>query len=234
MTLWNSGPWLWEPAGLAHSPETSAVFNSINTICQAVMRSSLPTICTVAHLRMFNDIISQFGLKASFVGPNQPENFTAVITPRTKAPFCETLSNPACDVADIEAFVEIAHANTLLLIVDATFTTLVLQRSIDFGADVIVNFQKNWLGGHGIGEVVVDSGKLDWKSEYFPLMIEPDSSYDGLRWAHDLPPELAPLAYILHMRTVPLRYLRACISPDNAWMFLQGLETVATAHGTAL
>ena len=185
---------------------------------------------------MFNDIISQFGLKASFVDPNQPENFTAAITPRTKAPFYETLSNPACDVADIEAIVEITHANGLLLIVDATFTTPLLQRSIDFGADVVVNFLKKWQGGHGtsIGEVVVDSGKFDWKSEKFPLMIGPDSSYDGLRWAHDLPPDLAPLAYILHMRTVPLRNLRACISPDNAWMFLLGIETAATAHGTAL
>ena len=109
-----------------------------------------------------------------------------------------------------------------------------LQRPIDFGADVVVNFQNKWLGEHGIGEVVVDSGKLDWKSEKFPLMIGSDSSYDGLQWAHGLPSQLAPLTYILHMRTVPLRNLRACFSPDNAWMFLQGLETAATAHRTGL
>ncbi|MCP4817449.1 MAG: O-acetylhomoserine aminocarboxypropyltransferase/cysteine synthase, partial [Planctomycetaceae bacterium] len=127
-----------------------------------------------------------------------------------------------------EAISAIAHAHGIPLIVDATFTTPVLQRAIEFGADIVVNSLTKWLGGHGtgIGGVVVDSGKFDWKSDKFPLMVEPDSSYGGLRWAHDLPDELASLAYILRMRTVPLRNLGACISPDNAWMFLKGIETL--------
>jgi O-acetylhomoserine (thiol)-lyase len=177
---------------------------------------------------MFNDILPQFGINTTFVDPNEPENFAAAITSNTKVVFCETLSNPACDVSDIEAISAIAHAHGIPLIVDATFTTPVLQRAIEFGADIVVNSLTKWLGGHGtgIGGVVVDSGKFDWKSDKFPLMVEPDSSYGGLRWAHDLPDELAPLAYILRMRTVPLRNLGACISPDNAWMFLQGIETL--------
>src|SRR5690606_27714454 len=136
-------------------------------------------------------------------------------------------SNPACDVADIEAIADIAHAHGLPLIVDDTFTTPVLQRPIEHGADIVVSSLTKWLGGHGtgIGGIVVDSGKFDWKSEKFPLMTRPDASYHGIRWAYDLPEPLAPVAYLIRMRVVPLRNLGACISPDNAWMFLQGTET---------
>ncbi len=215
-------------AGLAHASGTAAIFNSINTICKAGDEIVTANNLYGGSFTMFNDIIPQFGLKANFVDPNEPENFAAAITPRTRALFCETLSNPACDVTDIQAIAEIAHANGIPLIVDATFTTPVLQRSIEFGADIVVNSLTKWLGGHGtgIGGVVVDSGAFDGKSDKFPLMVEPDSSYGGLRWSHDLPEELVPLAYILRMRTVPLRNLGACISPDNAWMFLQGIETL--------
>jgi O-acetylhomoserine (thiol)-lyase len=111
--------------------------------------------------------------------------------------------------------------------VDATFTTPYLLRSIDYGADIVVNSMTKWMGGHGtgIGGVVIDSGKFDWKNPKFKLFNEPDTSYSGIRFAHDLG-DLNPIAYILRMRLVPLRNLGACISPDNAWMFLQGLETL--------
>lgn len=215
-------------AGLAHASGTSAIFNSINTICRSGDEVVSANNLYGGTFTMFNDILPQFGIKTNFVDPNEPENFAAAITPNTKAVYCETLSNPACDVADIEAIAEIAHANGVPLIVDATFTTPVLQRSLDFGADIVVNSLTKWLGGHGtgIGGIVVDSGRFDWKDEKFALMNEPDSSYGGLRWAHDLPDELAPIAYLLRMRTVPLRNLGACISPDNAWMFMQGIETL--------
>ncbi len=215
-------------AGLAHASGTAAIFNSINTICKAGDEIVAANNLYGGSFTMFNDILPQFGINTTFVDPNEPENFAAAITSNTKVVFCETLSNPACDVSDIEAISAIAHAHGIPLIVDATFTTPVLQRAIEFGADIVVNSLTKWLGGHGtgIGGVVVDSGKFDWKSDKFPLMVEPDSSYGGLRWAHDLPDELAPLAYILRMRTVPLRNLGACISPDNAWMFLQGIETL--------
>jgi O-acetylhomoserine (thiol)-lyase len=177
---------------------------------------------------MFNDIFPQFGLTTRFVDANDPDSFAAAINDRTRALYCETLSNPACDVTDIEAVADVAHSHGLPLIVDATFTTPVLQRSIDFGADVVINSLTKWMGGHGtgIGGIVLDAGRFDWKGERFPLMNEPDSSYHGLRWAHDLPAELAPVAYLLRMRTVPLRNLGACISPDNAWIFAQGIETL--------
>lgn len=215
-------------AGLAHASGTAAIFNSIITICQSGDEIVSANNLYGGTFTMFNDILPKFGVKVNFVDPNNPENFAAAITSETKALYCETLSNPACDVADIEAIAQIAHAHGIPLIVDATFTTPVLQRAIEFGADIVVNSLTKWLGGHGtgIGGVVVDSGKFDWKDEKFIPMNEPDTSYGGLRWAHDLPEELAPVAYLLRMRTVPLRNLGACISPDNAWMFMQGIETL--------
>jgi O-acetylhomoserine (thiol)-lyase len=215
-------------AGLAHASGTAAVFNSIVTICQSGDEIVSANNLYGGTFTMFNDILPKFGINVRFVDPNEPENFAAAITPNTKALYCETLSNPACDVSDIEAIADIAHSHGLPLIVDATFTTPVLQRSIEFGADVVVNSLTKWLGGHGtgIGGIVVDSGRFNWKGKKFIPMNEPDTSYGGLRWAHDLPDELAPIAYLLRMRTVPLRNLGACISPDNAWMFMQGIETL--------
>jgi O-acetylhomoserine (thiol)-lyase len=215
-------------AALAHASGTAAIFNSINNICQ-----SGDEIVSAGNLyggtyTMFNDIFPQFGYKTTFVDGGDPENFAKAITPRTKAVFCETLSNPACDVADIEAIADVAHAHGIPLIVDATFTTPVLQRSIDFGADIVINSLTKWMGGQGagIGGIVVDAASFDWKSSKFPLMTEPDSSYHGVRWAYDLPEALAPVAYILRMRVIPMRNLGACLSPDNAWIFAQGLETL--------
>lgn len=215
-------------AGLAHASGTAAIFNAINNIARAGDEIVSGGNLYGGTFTMFNDIFPQFGLKTNFVDATDPDAFAAAINDKTRALFCETLSNPACDVTDIEAVATVAHAHGLPLIVDATFTTPVLQRSIDFGADIVVNSLTKWLGGHGngIGGMVVDSGRFDWKGDRFPLMNEPDSSYHGLRWAHDLPEELAPIAYLLRMRTVPMRNLGACISPDNAWIFAQGIETL--------
>ncbi len=215
-------------AALALSSGMAAIFNAVNNICQAGDEIVSANNLYGGTFTQFNDILPQFGYKVTFVDPNEPENFAAAITPKTKLLFCETLSNPACDIADIEAIADIAHAHGLPLIVDATFTTPVLQRSIEHGADIVIHSLTKWLGGQGIGigGIVIDSGRFDWKSDKFPLMTQPDSSYHGLRWAYDLPDPLAAVAYLLRMRVVPLRNLGACISPDNAWMFLQGIETL--------
>ena len=215
-------------AALALASGTAAIFNSINNICQAGDEIVSADNLYGGTFTMFNDILPKFGIKTNFVDPNVPENFASAITPNTKALFCETLSNPACDIADIEAISDIAKAHGIPLIVDATFTTPVLQRSIDFGANIVVNSLTKWMGGSGtgIGGIVIDSGKFNWKGDKFPLMNEPESSYHGVRWAHDLPDMLAPVAYAIRMRVIPLRNLGACISPDNAWIFAQGLETL--------
>ncbi|MDX1680948.1 MAG: PLP-dependent transferase, partial [Akkermansiaceae bacterium] len=137
-------------------------------------------------------------------------------------------SNPALEVSDLEAISSSAHELGLPLIVDSTFSTPYLTRPIDHGADIVVHSLTKWLGGHGtgIGGIVIDSGKFNWAGGKHPLFDEPDASYHGLRWGHDLPEPLAPLAYILKMRTGPLRNLGACLSPDNAWIALQGIETL--------
>lgn len=214
-------------AALAMSSGTSAIFNTVVNLCQAGDEIVSANNLYGGTFTQFNDILPQFGITVRFVDPNQPENFRGAINDRTKLVFCETVSNPGLDVADLAAIAQIAHDAGLPLVVDSTFSTPALQRPIEHGADIVVHSLTKWMGGHGtgIGGIVVDSGKFDWKSDRFPLMNEPDSSYHGIRWAHDLG-DLSPIAFVLRMRVIPLRNLGACISPDNAWMFLQGIETL--------
>jgi O-acetylhomoserine (thiol)-lyase len=162
------------------------------------------------------------------VKPDDPKNFAGAITEKTRALFIESIGNPVLDFVDVGEIAKVAHAHGLPLIVDATFTTPYLLRSIEHGADIVVNSLTKWLGGHGtaIGGIVTDSGRFDWRQKRFALFNQPDPNYHGLKWAHDLPPALAPIAFALRLRTVPLRNLGACISPDNAWIFLQGIETL--------
>ena len=215
-------------AGLALASGTSAIFYAIINICQAGDEVVSAKNLYGGSYTMFHDILPQFGIKVHLVDGTNPDAFAAAITPKTKALFCETVTNPGLEVTDIQAIADVAHAHGLPLIVDSTFTTPYLQRPIEHGADIVVHSLTKWLGGHntGIGGIMVDSGKFDWKSDKFPLMTQPEPSYHGVRWAHDLPDFLAPVAYAIRMRVIPLRNLGACISPDNAWQFLQGIETL--------
>lgn len=215
-------------AALALGSGTSGIFYSIINLAQAGDNIVSANNLYGGTYTQFNDILPTLGINVKFVDPNDPENFAAAIDENTRALFCETVSNPASQIADLEAISKIAHDNGIPLIVDATFSTPALTKPIEHGADIVVHSLTKWFGGHGagIGGIVVDAGKFNWANGKFPLYDEPDSSYHGLRWGHDLPEPLAPLAYILRMRTVPLRNLGACISPDNAWIFLQGIETL--------
>jgi len=215
-------------AGLGIASGTSAVFYSIVNLAEAGDEIVSANNLYGGTYTQFNDILPKLGITVKFVDPNDPENFAAAITEKTKALFCETVSNPGLDVADLKAISDIAAAHNIPVVVDSTFSTPYLTRPIEHGCDVVVHSLTKWLGGHGngIGGVVVDSGKFNWANGNFPLYDEPDASYHGLRWGHDLPEPLAPLAYVLRMRTVPLRNLGACISPDNSWQFLQGIETL--------
>ena len=206
---------------------TSAIYYSIINICGVGDEIVSANTLYGGTYTMFKDILPQFGITVKMVDPSDPKNFSAAITDKTKAVFCETVSNPGLEITDIKAVADIAHENGLPLIVDSTFTTPYLIRPIEHGADIVCHSLTKWIGGHGtgVGGVVVDAGKFDWTAGKHPLMSEPDASYHGLRYAHDLGP-LTPLAYILRMRLVPLRNLGAAIAPDNAWMFLQGLETL--------
>ncbi len=214
---------------LALASGTSGIFYSIINMCKHGDEIISANNLYGGTYTMFNDILPQFDIKVHFVDPTNPQNFAKFINPeKTKLLFCESVSNPGLDVTDIEAISKIAKENGLPLVVDSTFSTPYLQRPLEQGADIVIHSLTKWLGGHGtgIGGIVVDGGKFDWTSGKFPLLSEPDSSYHGIRWAHDLPEPLKPLAFILRMRVIPLRNLGSCISPDNAWYFLQGIETL--------
>jgi len=214
-------------AALALSSGTSAIFYSIINICKAGDEIVSANNLYGGTYTMFDNILPQFGLKVHFVKPHDPKNFARAITPKTKAIYIETIGNPVLDVTDIKAVAKIAQERHLPLIVDSTFTTPYLLCPIEYGADIVIHSLTKWLGGHGtgIGGIVIDSGKFDWTDEKFPLFNEPDASYHGIRYAHDLG-DMNPIAFIMRMRLVPLRNLGACISPDNAWLFLQGIETL--------
>ena len=217
-----------EFGGLGVASGTSGVFYSIINLAQAGDNIVSARNLYGGTYTQFNDILPTLGITVKFVDSQDPQNFARAIDGKTRAVFCESVSNPALEVTDLEAVARVAHAHGLPLIVDATFSTPYLTQPLTFGADIVVHSLTKWFGGHGtgIGGVVVDSGKFNWAAGKHPLFDTPDTSYHGLRWGHDLPAPLAPLAYILRMRTVPLRNLGACIAPDNAWMFLQGIETL--------
>jgi O-acetylhomoserine (thiol)-lyase len=214
-------------AALALSSGTSAVHYSIINICEAGDEIISAGNLYGGTYTMFDCILPQFGIQVNFVDARDPENFASAITDKTRTLFIETIGNPVLEFTDISAVAEIAHNHNLPLIVDATFTTPYLLKSIEFGADIVVNSLTKWMGGHGtgIGGIVVDAGKFNWRDPKFKLFNEPDASYHDIRYAHDLG-DMNPIAFALRMRLVPLRNLGACISPDNAWMFLQGLETL--------
>lgn len=214
-------------AGLALASGTSAIHYSVINICKTGDEIVSANDLYGGTYTMFDAIHPQLGIKTNFVDPRNPENFAKAITPKTRLLFLETCGNPALNVPDFDAIADIAKAHNLPLVVDDTFTTPALFRPIEHGASVVCNSLTKWMGGHGsaIGGIAVDSGTFNWKDEKFSLFNEPDPSYHGLRYAHDLG-DLAPLAFILRMRLVPLRNLGACMSPDNAWMFLQGIETL--------
>lgn len=217
-----------EMAGLGIASGTSAIFYAVINLAEAGDNIVSARNLYGGTYTQFNDILPALGITVKFVDSTDPENFAKAIDGKTRALFCETVSNPALEVTDLEAVAKIAQAAGVPLIVDATFSTPYLTRPLDHGADIVVHSLTKWFGGHGtgIGGVVVDSGRFNWAAGKHPLFDRPDGSYHGLRWGHDLPAPLAPLAYILRMRTVPLRNLGACIAPDNSWMFLQGIETL--------
>ena len=167
-----------------------------------------------------------FGVETTFVDPERLENFEEAIRPNTKALYIETLGNPNSQVSDIRAVADIAHRHGLPLIIDNTFGTPCLIRPIEHGADIVVHSATKFLGGHGssLGGIIVDSGKFDWKAnDKFPTLSQPDPSYHGAVFA-DVAGESA---FVTRIRAVILRDTGAAISPMNAWLILQGVETLS-------
>jgi O-acetylhomoserine (thiol)-lyase len=215
-------------ASVALASGTSAIFYAIITLAEAGDNIVSANNLYGGTYTQFDAILPKLGITVKFVDPKDPANFEKAIDEKTRAVFIETIGNPVLDYTDVRAVADVAHRNGLPLIVDATFTTPYLLRTIDLGADIVVNSLTKWIGGHGagIGGIITDAGRFDWKAGRHPLFTEPDANYHGLRWALDLPEPLAPIAFALRVRTVPLRNLGAAISPDNSWIFIQGVETL--------
>lgn len=167
-----------------------------------------------------------YGVTTSFVDPSDLNNFEQAIQEHTKAIFIETFGNPNCNLIDLEKVADIAHRHRIPLIVDNTFGTSYLIRPMERGADIVVHSATKFIGGHGtsLGGIIVDSGKFDWAaSGKFPQLTEPDPNYHGVRFVE----AAGAAAYVLRIRAVLLRDTGACISPFNAFLLLQGLETLS-------
>ncbi len=215
-------------AALALASGTSAIFYTIINICGQGDEIVSANNLYGGTYSQFDSILPQLGINVRMVDPTNPDNFDSAVNERTRAIYCETIGNPALNMIDIEAVAKIAAKHHLPLVVDSTFTPPCTFKPIDYGADVVIQSLTKWIGGHGtgIGGIIIDAGKFDWTDPKFTLYNEPDQSYHGLRYAHDLG-DMNPIAFALRMRLVPLRNLGACISPDNCWLFLQGIETLS-------
>ncbi|MCO7175158.1 O-acetylhomoserine aminocarboxypropyltransferase/cysteine synthase family protein [Sporolactobacillus kofuensis] len=200
---------------------TYAILNVANSGDHIVSASTLYG----GTYELFAVTLKKLGIDVTFVDPDDPENFRSAIQDNTKAIYAETIGNPKINVLDIETVADIAHENKIPLIVDNTFGTPYLVRPIEFGADVVVHSATKFIGGHGtaIGGIIIDGGKFDWAaSGKFPDFTTPDKSYGGLVYA-----DLAPAAFAAKARVQLLRNTGATISPQNAFLFLQGLESLS-------
>lgn len=169
---------------------------------------------------------TEFGIETTFVDPDSIEEFEKAIKPNTKAIFIETLGNPNSNIIDIEALAALAHKNNIPLVADATFTTPYLLRAFDYGVDIVVHSATKFIGGHGttLGGLIIDSGNFDWsKTDKFPQFTEPNTSYHGISFVG----AAGKAAFITYIRAILLRDTGATISPFNAFLLLQGLETLS-------
>jgi O-acetylhomoserine (thiol)-lyase len=200
--------------------ETLAILNIANAGDEIASSASLYG----GTYNLFHYTLPKVGITTRFFDSCNPENLRAAINERTKAVFAETVGNPRLDTLDIRAVADIAHEYGLPLILDNTLPTPYLVQPFKHGADIVVHSATKFIGGHGtsIGGVIVDSGTFDWTNGKFPAFVEPDPSYHGLRFVE----ALGPLAYIIKARVQLLRDIGASVSPFNAFLFLQGLETL--------
>ena len=176
---------------------------------------------------LFHHTFKDFGIEGRFVDASDPKNFEARIDDKTRFLFVESIGNPAGDVVDFEAIAKIAHNHGIPFIVDNTVTSPLLFRPFDFGADISVHSATKIIGGHGtsIGGVIIDSGKFDWNNGKFPELTEPCESYHGVKFYEAMKP-IGNISYIIKARVTLLRDMGPAMSPFNAFMFLQGLETL--------
>lgn len=212
-------------AGLATSSGLAAITYAILNVANSGDNIVSASTLYGGTYELFSVTLKKLGIEVRFVDPDDPENFRKAIDDKTKALYGETIGNPKINILDIEKVAAVAHENKIPLIIDNTFGTPYLIRPIDYGADVVVHSATKFIGGHGtaIGGVIVDGGRFDWKaSGKFPDFTEPDKSYGGLVYT-----DLAPASFAAKARVQLLRNTGATISPQNAFYFLQGLESLS-------
>ncbi len=206
--------------------ETLALLNIANAGDEILSSASLYG----GTYNLFHYTFPKMGIGVKFVDPSDPENFRKAITKKTKAIFAESIGNPKLDTLDNRAVADIAHGAGIPLVIDNTMPSPYLLRPFDHGADVIIHSTTKFIGGHGtsIGGVIVDSGKFNWGNGNFPQFTEPDPSYNGIRYWEVFGnfPELGNVAFIIKARVQLLRDLGPAMSPFNAFLFLQGVETL--------
>ena len=214
-------------AGLALSAGTAAVNYSILTIAQAGNNVVSVPLLYGGTYTLFAHALPSLGIEVRFARDDSAAALEALIDDKTAAVFCETIGNPAGNIPDLEAITAMAHSHGVPVIVDNTVPTPVLMKPIEFGADIVVHSLTKYMGGHGnsIGGLIVDSGKFPWAEHKarFPMLSNPEPAYHGVVYTE----ALGPAAYIGRARTVPLRNTGSSLSPFNAFLFLQGIETLA-------
>ncbi len=210
--------------GLALSSGQSAIYVSIFNICGAGGHIVSSSSLYGGTITLFSQTFRKLGIEVTFVDPKKPENFEKAIKDNTRLIYIETIGNPKNDILQYDKIADIAHKNGMPVICDNTVATPILFRPIEHGIDIVVHSCTKFIGGHGtsIGGAIVDSGKFDWSNGRYPDLIEPDPSYHGVKYAESF----SELAYIIKARTQFLRDMGSCMSPFNAFLFLQGLETL--------
>ena len=213
-------------AALATASGAAAITYVIQALAQAGEHIVAQKTIYGGSYNLLAHTLPQYGIQASFVDVHDLNAVTAAIQPNTKAIYLETLGNPNSDIPDIDAIAEIAHAHGLPLVIDNTFGTPYLIRPIEHGADIVVHSATKFIGGHGtsLGGIIVDSGKFDWKAsgEYAPIAA-PNPSYHGVSFVD----AAGPAAFVTYIRAILLRDTGAAISPFNAFLLLQGVETLS-------
>ncbi|MDT8301227.1 MAG: homocysteine synthase [Sedimentisphaerales bacterium] len=210
--------------GLAFSSGQSAIYVSIFNICGAGGHIVSSNSLYGGTVTLFAQTFKKLGIEVTFVDPKDPENFAKAIKDNTRLIYIETMGNPKNDILQYEKIADIAHRHGMPVICDNTVTTPILFRPIAYGIDIVVHSCTKFIGGHGtsIGGAIVDSGKFDWTNGRYPDLTEPDPSYHGVKYVESF----GELAYIIKARTQFLRDMGSCMSPFNAFLFLQGLETL--------
>jgi len=211
-------------AAVCFSSGMAAITAAVLNICRSGQHLVASASLYGGTVTLFSNTLSRLGIDVTFVDAEKPQNFADAVKDNTRLLYIETIGNPKNDVLQYEKIASVAHKNDMPVLCDNTVTTPILFRPFDYGIDIVVHSCTKFIGGHGnsIGGAIVDSGRFDWNNGRYPELSEPDPGYHGLRYTE----QFGDQAYITRVRAQMLRDMGGCMSPFNAFLLLQGLETV--------